>query len=236
MTDARRTSGLGKVAMDEAREETATKVRERRRAWRGAVPAGDDQFAMKRQVVLRTAARTFSQRGFHQTTLADIADELHIAKPTLYHYFKSKDEILLEIHSEMIELILRRHEERLAAGVESHSQELRGLMGDLIELMETHPGHLRIFFEHQRELPDRYKEAIRARRQRFRGFVFDAIAGGIEAGEFIETDVEMATLAILGMCNWTYQWLRPNQERTAAEVTESFWQFAMRGIAVDPPV
>ena len=47
---------------------------------------------MKRQVVLRTAARMFSQRGFHQTTLTDIAEELHIAKPTLYHYFRSKDE------------------------------------------------------------------------------------------------------------------------------------------------
>jgi len=190
----------------------------------------------RRREIAQRAAELFDAAGYYSTSMEDIAESAGLRKPTLYHYFKSKDEILLEIHSEMIELILRRHEERLAAGVESHSQELRGLMGDLIELMETHPGHLRIFFEHQRELPDRYKEAIRARRQRFRGFVFDAIAGGIEAGEFIETDVEMATLAILGMCNWTYQWLRPNQERTAAEVTESFWQFAMRGIAVDPPV
>jgi AcrR family transcriptional regulator len=67
------------------------------RAWSGAIQDRSEQFEMKRQIVLRTAARVFSQRGFHQTTLTDIARELHIAKPTLYHYFKSKDEILLEV-------------------------------------------------------------------------------------------------------------------------------------------
>jgi AcrR family transcriptional regulator len=189
----------------------------------------------RRRQIAEKAAELFDAAGYYNTSMEDIAESAGLRKPTLYHYFKSKDEILLEIHSEMIELILRRHEERLEAGVESHSRELYGLMRDLIELMETHPGHLRIFFEHQRELPEHYKEPIRARRQRFRGYVSDAIAGGIEAGEFVETDVEMATLAILGMCNWTYQWLRPNQERTAAEVTDAFWHFAMRGIAVNPP-
>jgi AcrR family transcriptional regulator len=68
-----------------------------RRAWSGVGQGRQELFEQKRQVVLRTAARIFSQRGFHQTTLADVADELHVSKPALYHYFKSKDEILLEI-------------------------------------------------------------------------------------------------------------------------------------------
>jgi AcrR family transcriptional regulator len=186
----------------------------------------------RRREIAESAAELFDERGYHSTSMEDIAESAGLRKPSLYHYFKSKDEILFEIHSEMIELILARHEARLKAGVESYGQELYGLMKDLIELMETHPGHLRIFFEHHRELPDRYKETIRGRRARFRGYVSAAISGGIEAGEFVETDVEMATLAILGMCNWTYQWLRPDQGRTATEVADSFWEFAMRGIAV----
>jgi AcrR family transcriptional regulator len=73
-----------------------------RRAWSEAIQDRSEQFELKRQIVLRTAARVFSQRGFHQTTLTDIARELHIAKPTLYHYFKSKDEILLEVQQAAI--------------------------------------------------------------------------------------------------------------------------------------
>src|SRR6202000_123120 len=76
-----------------------------RRAWRGAVVDRTEQFEVKRQVVLGTGGGIFSERGFHQTTLADIAEALHIAKPTLYHYFKSKDEILLEIQQVAISQI-----------------------------------------------------------------------------------------------------------------------------------
>jgi TetR/AcrR family transcriptional regulator, cholesterol catabolism regulator len=188
----------------------------------------------RRLEIASLAAELFDARGYHNTSMEDIAEAVGLRKPTLYHYFKSKDEILYEIHNEMIDLINSRHEARLAAGVESQSAALKALMGDVIELMETHPGHLRIFFEHHRELPGDYKAAIREKRARFRQYVKDAISGGIAGGEFHEVDVELTTLAVLGMANWTYQWLRPSSGRTAAEVTDSFWRLAMRGIAVDP--
>ncbi len=50
----------------------------------------------KRQAVLQTAAQLFNEQGFHATSLDDIAERLHVTKPTLYYYVKSKDEILLE--------------------------------------------------------------------------------------------------------------------------------------------
>jgi len=135
----------------------------------------------------------------------------------------------------MSDVIISRHEARVEQGLESHSAVLRALMGDIIELMETHPGHLRIFFEHHRELPDAYKGTIRAKRNRFRTQVSSTIEAGIAAGEFHDVDVELATLAVLGMANWTYQWLYPGSTRTADEVTDFFWRVAMRGIAVAPP-
>jgi AcrR family transcriptional regulator len=188
----------------------------------------------RRLEIATLAAELFDARGYHDTSMEDIADAVGLRKPTLYHYFKSKDEILYEIHNEMIDLINSRHEARLANGIESQSSALRALMGDVIELMETHPGHLRIFFEHHRELPAEYKATIREKRARFRQYVRDAISGGIDNGEFHEVDIELTTLAVLGMANWTYQWLRPSSDRTVAEVTDSFWRLAMRGIAVDP--
>ena len=188
----------------------------------------------RRMEIATIAAELFDARGYHDTSMEDIAEAVGLRKPTLYHYFKSKDEILFEIHNEMIDLINSRHEERLANGIERQSLALRALMGDVIELMETHPGHLRIFFEHHRELPTEYKATIRQKRTRFREYVSDAVAAGVASGEFHDVDVELTTLAILGLANWTYQWLRPSGGRTAAEGTDAFWRLAMRGIAVDP--
>src|SRR5579864_166276 len=51
---------------------------------------------MKREAVLRTAAQVFNEKGFHATSLDEVAERLHVTKPTLYYYAKSKDEILFE--------------------------------------------------------------------------------------------------------------------------------------------
>jgi TetR/AcrR family transcriptional regulator, cholesterol catabolism regulator len=189
----------------------------------------------RRAEILEAAARCFDKAGYHSSTIDDIAAVVGVSKPTVYYYFKSKDAILYEIHNEMIDLILSRHEAREREGQASRGAALHGLMLDVIELMETHPGHLRIFFEHHRELSEEYKPTIRAKRERFRRMVADTLEQGVAAGEFRPMDVEMTTLAVLGMANWTYQWLRPGGARTAAETADEFWRFTMRAISVEPP-
>ncbi len=59
-------------------------------------PEREQQRETKRQAVLAAAAQLFNERGFHATSLDDIAGRLHVSKPTLYYYVKSKDDILLE--------------------------------------------------------------------------------------------------------------------------------------------
>jgi AcrR family transcriptional regulator len=188
----------------------------------------------RRSGIVAEAARLFEERGYHNSSMEEIAERVGLAKPSLYHYFRAKDEILLAIHNEMIELVLTRHEERVEAGIVNCGIELKEMIGDVISLMETHPGHLRIFFEHQRELPITFRAPVREKRNRFRDELGVLIRRGISLGEFRQVDVTLTTMAILGMANWTYQWLYPEGSRTSAEVTDHFWRLAMRSIAVEP--
>jgi len=64
--------------------------------WSTDVQGKEEQHRLKRQALLRTAARTFNETGFHQTTLDDLAQKLGVSKPALYLYIKSKDDILFE--------------------------------------------------------------------------------------------------------------------------------------------
>jgi AcrR family transcriptional regulator len=82
------------------------------------------RFDDRRTEVLRTAARVFSDRGFRQATLEDVAGELGMTRPALYHYASSKDALLTECgdiaRQALIEAIGRSHDEptggaRLAA-------------------------------------------------------------------------------------------------------------------------
>jgi TetR/AcrR family transcriptional regulator, cholesterol catabolism regulator len=188
----------------------------------------------RRAAIAEMAARLFDERGYHSTSMEDIAENVGLRKPSLYHYFKSKDEILFYVHNRMIDLILDRHERRRSAGVESSGSTIRSMMRDIIELMETHPGHLRVFFEHHRELPEDYQRMIRTKRNQFRQHVSDVIRQGIADGEFRDVDVDLTTLAVLGMSNWTYQWLHPGSPHSVERVTDHFWEIFMRGVSTDP--
>src|ERR1700747_3304982 len=54
--------------------------------------------ATKREAVLKTAAQLFLEKSYGRTSMNDVAERLNITKPALYHYFRNKEEILLECY------------------------------------------------------------------------------------------------------------------------------------------
>src|SRR5579863_5189438 len=52
----------------------------------------------KREAVLKTAAQLFLEKSYGKTSMNDVADRLNITKPALYHYFRNKEEILIECY------------------------------------------------------------------------------------------------------------------------------------------
>src|ERR1700750_2776847 len=96
----------------------------------------------RRQGVAR-AAELFDQTGYHTTNMAELARAVGLEKPTLYHYFSGKDEILSWIHEEFIDLLIAKADERAKLKL-SPGEELQGIMRDVLELMETHRGHVRV--------------------------------------------------------------------------------------------
>ena len=65
----------------------------------------------RRRQILDAAIRVFARQGFHSTRVADIADEAGVAYGLVYHYFKSKDDVLNELFSERWSLLLTAIEE-----------------------------------------------------------------------------------------------------------------------------
>lgn len=184
----------------------------------------------RRQEIVGAAAELFDRSGYTSTTMDDIGREVGIAKPTLYHYFRSKDQILGSIHEEFIDLLLEKDERRQRAGLPPE-QLLLEVMVDILELMETHRGHVRVFFEHHRELPDEQQPHIRDKRDRYEDAVARAIEQGTAAGTFRAVDPRLAALALFGMCNWAYQWYQPSGPLRPREIAYQFWDVFVRGVS-----
>ncbi|QNO38319.1 TetR/AcrR family transcriptional regulator [Protaetiibacter sp. SSC-01] len=183
----------------------------------------------RRKQIIDVTAEVFDRTGFANTTMDSVAREIGIAKPTLYHYFSSKDEILQAIHEEFIEQLIHQHEERSSTGLRPE-QLLLEAMADILELIGTHRGHVRVFFEHHRDLPTEARARIKARRNDYETIVRDLIRQGMADGVFHEGDVEMATMATFGMCNWAYQWYRDSDHRRPREIAYRFWSILMYGL------
>ena len=82
--------------------------------------------ATKREAVLQTAAQLFLEKSYGRTSLNDVAERLNITKPALYHYFRNKEEILLECYrwgTGLIEEILNE----IAAALRNRPGKGRGL-------------------------------------------------------------------------------------------------------------
>jgi AcrR family transcriptional regulator len=184
----------------------------------------------RRQEIVAAAADLFDRQGYANTSMDDIGRTVGIAKPTLYHYFPSKDQILASIHADFIDLLVDKHERRAKAGLPPQEQ-LREVMVDVLELMETHRGHVRVFFEHHRELPEALQPQIREQRDRYEADVAEAIAQGTGAGAFREVDPRLTALALFGMCNWAYQWYQADGPLRPREIANHFWEIFVRGIA-----
>src|SRR5207244_12253318 len=136
--------------------------------------------ARKRREIGSRAAELFDREGYHTTNLERLAERVSLRKPTLYHYFASKEEILFWIHEEFIDLVIEKQRRRPPDLVAREA--LREVMSDLFELMDTHRGYVRVFFEHHRELSGRARTTIARKRDAYEARVGELVQGGHERG------------------------------------------------------
>lgn len=160
----------------------------------------------KRLDIIRCCAALFDRVGYHGTSMQMLADEVGLGKPTLYHYFASKTDILYEMHQMHIDAMLSG----LAVGSDLKDLDPAKLLEDAcafaLQQIAEHPGYVRAFMDHYSELEGRQRTEIRRRREEYLARITQIIGAGVAKGQFEDVDLELATLAFLGMCNWAYKW------------------------------
>jgi AcrR family transcriptional regulator len=188
----------------------------------------------RRDELIDLAAQMFDRTGYHQTSMAQLAAAAGVAKATLYHYFASKEQILIAIHGVFMDPLLDAHQRRLGRSITAGHLLLEA-MCDIVELMRSHRGYVRVFFEHHRDLPEPERTAVAERRRIYQSMIQDVIEQGIAGGEF-RTDINpgIAALTVFGACNWTYQWYDPTGPLTPRDVAFEMWKYIRDGLAVRP--
>jgi AcrR family transcriptional regulator len=191
----------------------------------------------RREEIVDAAADLFEREGYSRASLGDLAALVGMAKPTLYHYFGRKDEILFAIHDDLITRLMDRQEQRLKSTHLREDQLLLEVMGDILEMIDTRSGYVRTFFEHHRELDAEMQPLILEKWDRYQKMVEEVIDSGIKSGVFRQTDAHLASLAMFGMCNWAYKWYEPGGPLRSREVVYYLWDLLINGLGAEggPP-
>ncbi len=172
----------------------------------------------KRNAVLQAAAQLFNERGFHATSLDDIAARLNVTKPTLYYYVKNKDEILLQCVSKGLTMMLEGIDASRAAGGKAIDQ-LMTCMQVYARIVTMDFGMCLIRVGDEQLPPESRKELRRLKSaidQEFRRLV----AEGVAEGSLQPCDPKMTAFVIAGALSWIGRWYQPDGEYTPEQVAQ----------------
>ena len=188
----------------------------------------------KRDAVLTAAVRMFNARGFHATSLDDVAASLGISKPTIYHYLGNKEQVL-------IECVTRGLEPLRIAAEQAQSEEGRGidrLRRFLIAYARTNMDDFgRCMVRTGDELLSPASAAeIRARKSEIDRTLRALIADGIADGTIAPVDVKMSAFAIAGALNWPARWHDPGGPSRPQDIAVALVDTLIGGLAPRPPV
>ncbi|AOV07336.1 TetR/AcrR family transcriptional regulator [Sporosarcina ureilytica] len=185
-----------------------------------------------KQEITKHSVKLFQEKGFSETSIQDIVDSLGVTKGTFYYYFKSKEQLLMDIHLRYIEDLLNRQKEII-----EKEQNCRNKVIKIVKLIigdiKSTQANGRVYFREMRNLKPENAEIIKTKRTEFRDNLEQIIIEGIEAGEFRNTlQPKLIALGILGVTNWTYQWMNPSGDVSVDELAEMFADFVLHGIHV----
>lgn len=184
----------------------------------------------KQAEILSAATRLFQQKGYHATSMQDIADAVGLQKGSLYHYISGKEDLLVVIIQDAIAQYNARLAEvkamdlpvrdRLELAVRYH---LKGIADNL--------GMLTIFLRESYAVNEEQRRQIAADNARYNQMFEDLYREGIASGEVRDLDPKLVTRTVLGACNWFYRWYDPNGEKSLDELTNFFMDLYFGGIA-----
>ena len=187
----------------------------------------------RRTEILHSALRVFRARGYHATTLEDIAAQLGIRSAALYHYFPDKDAILYACHREGLAEVERILSEAKAK-YSSARDQLRYAIHEHVRVMTDTLEGSALALEVSALSPRRRAEVI-AERDQYERALRDIVTDGVRRGEFRAVDPRLAIFAVLGAINWIVRWYRPPPEGAVgpAELGAHFADHLVEGLT--PP-
>jgi AcrR family transcriptional regulator len=193
-------------------------------------PPTNPRKELVREQLIDIAAKMFDQKGYAQTGIGDIAQEIGLGRSAVYHYFRSKEEILAALVE--AEALTPSHQlQELIDNTDlTPTERLRRAIVDGIVRRLSSGSRFILFSRLEAQIPEHLGGLYNQSRRQIYDFYVRCISEGTRTGEFRDVDPKIAAFAVIGMANWTSRWYSPAGPKTPREIAEIIADIAMQGL------
>lgn len=184
---------------------------------------------MTREDILSAAAQIISQKGYHGTSMQDIALAVNLQKASLYHHVTSKQEILFNLLNKGLDILIDKIEDAVDADAKP-DENLRQAVCAYLETITENQELASVLLLEYRSLEHDYLIRHIHKRDHFENIWRDLIQEGVNEGAFICEHPSISARALLGVLNWTVTWFNHDGPMTAAMIAEQYSDLFLEGL------
>jgi AcrR family transcriptional regulator len=185
------------------------------------------KIAKKKQEILRSAASVLAEKGYHGTTMEEIAAKLLMTKGSMYYYFKNKDDLLYQCHQMILQMSIERIEEVVSSDL-APIEKFRSAIKGHILLATSEKSMFTVLDKPFKNFSDEQLQEVIEIRRTYSEYFDSIIEEGIEKNVFEAVDVRMVRLIILGALNSVQLWYNPDGRQSANEISDTFADYILK--------
>ncbi len=187
---------------------------------------------ISRQQIIDTARRLFRTQGYNGTTLNQVAAELGVTRAALYHWLPSKQSVLCEIHEAVMD-DLQASFERIVAQDGSELARIEQALHNHVVTVATNLDAITVFFQDEASLPPELARRIAAKKRHYDQVLEQLVSHAQKNGTIrSDLDAKIVVNSLMGMCNWLYQWYKPEGPASPDEVARHVVAIAIDGLTI----
>ena len=191
-------------------------------------PATPQSFNQRLDHILACATRVFCEKGYAGASMRDIARATGISLAGLYHYVRSKEELLFLIQKHTFSTLLENLRRDLAS-LDDPALKLRCLIRNHLRYFLDHPEAMKVLAHESESLSTPYARVVAdLKRSYYR--TCRALLDELGAGKQLQpVNRRVAVLSLFGMMNWIYTWYNPAVDGDWPEIADQMTAVFLRG-------
>ena len=191
-------------------------------------PSRHDQ---KLEFILRTAARIFAEKSYHSTSMRDISRATNVSLAGLYHYCRSKEELLFLIQDNCFGRVLERLEAQLQQ-VDDPVARLGTFIENHLSFFAANMAEMKVLSHEAESLRGDLHAHVSTRKENYTRLARKILQEVQESTKNKQpVDLTVATYALFGMMNWIYNWYDPQGKLKVHDLAQHLTQLFLDGFS-----